>query len=102
MWECTNCCIRVFVDHDPKYFSVILNYMREGRIRPSAVNSADYGDLIREFEFFNIPYPSWLQVSFFILTQFYYSLCFDNFILLYFDCTRLSRPQYIPRTINSM
>ncbi|EYC00269.1 hypothetical protein Y032_0116g531 [Ancylostoma ceylanicum] len=44
----------IFIDHDPKYFSSVLNFLRDGRI-PLPDNIQDIDELRREAQYFNLP-----------------------------------------------
>ncbi|KIH50450.1 K+ channel tetramerization domain protein [Ancylostoma duodenale] len=43
----------IFIDHDPKYFSSVLNFLRDGRI-PLPDNINDIDELRREAQYFNL------------------------------------------------
>lgn len=53
--------IDFFIDRDPKYFGVILNFLREGKLKTSDLKSLDFDDLKDEFRFFKIPPPPTLK-----------------------------------------
>lgn len=46
-----------FIDHDPKHFPLLLNYLREGKLRAAELESVNMVELQEEFEFFRIPTP---------------------------------------------
>ncbi|VDO14033.1 unnamed protein product [Haemonchus placei] len=44
----------VFIDHDPKHFPMVLNFLRDGRI-PLPDTVAEIDQLLREAQYFEIP-----------------------------------------------
>lgn len=68
---------RFFVDHDARYFGVILNYMRDGKIRSSELQNVDKQELLDEFNHFSVPAP-------YFLTK-YVALLVNAIILLMLD-----------------
>jgi len=52
-----------FLDHDPKYFSFILNHLRGEKLRPSELAAFDATRLNEEFQFFKLPIPHTLMRS---------------------------------------
>jgi len=50
-----------FIDHDPKYFRLILNFLRDGEFLDSDIKDVVLDELGREFDFFKIPRPLILE-----------------------------------------
>jgi len=50
-----------FIDRDPRYFGIILNFIREGKVRATDLKSVEIEDLLEEFQFFRIPFNSSLS-----------------------------------------
>lgn len=48
--------VRFFIDRDPKYFGAILNFLRDGKLRPTDIE--DFDGFIEEFRFYRIPEPN--------------------------------------------
>jgi len=46
-----------FIDRHPKYFGLILNYLREARLRESDLTTVDWKELQEEFEYFRVEVP---------------------------------------------
>lgn len=53
--------IEFFIDHDPQYFGIVLNYIRDGKLRNGDLKTVDLDDLREEFKFFKIPVPPTLK-----------------------------------------
>lgn len=53
--------VEFFIDHDPQYFGVMLNYIRDGKLRNADLKTVDFDDLRDEFRFFKIPLPPMLK-----------------------------------------
>lgn len=45
---------RIFIDKDPKYFEVVLSFLRNGRLRNSELARFDLDDLCAEFHFYGL------------------------------------------------
>jgi len=56
--SCTDKNGEYFIDHDPKHFRLVLNYLRDGRLRNTELRSIDMVDLIQEFQFYKIEPPA--------------------------------------------
>eukprot|EP00026_Physarum_polycephalum_P009736 Phypoly_transcript_09870.p1 GENE.Phypoly_transcript_09870~~Phypoly_transcript_09870.p1 ORF type:complete len:411 (+),score=55.18 Phypoly_transcript_09870:129-1361(+) len=50
-----------FIDRDPTYFEIVLNFMREGRLRNTGLHNTDLEDLRHEFQFYKVDMPSCIQ-----------------------------------------
>jgi len=46
-----------FIDRNPKYFSIILDYMRHGMLNIDRLTSGDLAALYRDMDYFQIPIP---------------------------------------------
>jgi len=44
-----------FIDHNPRFFGLVLDFLREGKFRSSDLKSIDMEELQEEFNFFRIP-----------------------------------------------
>jgi len=55
--------VEFFIDHDPQYFGIILNFVRDGKLRNADLKSVDLEDLRDEFKFFKIPVPPTIRQS---------------------------------------
>ncbi len=53
--------LRLYIEHDSKYFRVILDFLRDGKVR---VDSNDAKKVREEFEFYNLPIPTEISESF--------------------------------------
>jgi len=54
----------IYVDRDPKYFQIVLNYLREGKVKKSETHPlqpSEIDELRQEFEYFKVPVPWSLQ-----------------------------------------
>jgi len=51
---------KYFIDHNPKYFDLVLHFLRDGRFLDSDIKTVDLDELGKEFDFFKIPRPSLL------------------------------------------
>jgi len=55
---------RYFIDRDPTYFEIVLNFMREGRLRNTGLQNIDLEDLRSEFQFYKIDMPAGPKLAF--------------------------------------
>ena len=67
---------RYFIDRDPTYFEIVLNFMREGRLRNTGLQNTDLEDLRHEFQFYKVDLPDFMQPApvskqFFFIFLFY-------------------------------
>jgi len=46
-----------FIDHNPEFFGLILDHLRDGRFRNADVKNVDWEDLTHDFVFFKLPLP---------------------------------------------
>eukprot|EP00026_Physarum_polycephalum_P010975 Phypoly_transcript_11164.p1 GENE.Phypoly_transcript_11164~~Phypoly_transcript_11164.p1 ORF type:complete len:360 (+),score=61.90 Phypoly_transcript_11164:125-1204(+) len=53
----SNCNENIFIDRDPEYFMLVLNFLRDGKLKDSRIKSVDMQELREEFHFFGVPFP---------------------------------------------
>jgi BTB/POZ domain len=53
--------LRYFIDRDPTYFEIVLNFMREGRVRNLGLQNIVLEEVRNEFQFYKIPFPNSLE-----------------------------------------
>lgn len=71
---------RIFVDHDPSYFGIILAYLRDDKIQASALKNVELEDMQDEFDFYKLQVPEELVSIYYLLIFVIYLIIQDSSI----------------------